>query len=167
MNPRILIAGVGNIFLGDDAFGPLVVRRLAERRLPDGVRVIDFGIRGLELAYALLDGYDAAILVDAMWRGQQPGTLYVVEPEPDSSENARDPLIQTHNLDPAKVLRLVEAMGGRLPWLRIVACEPANLAPGLMELSAPVQAAVAPAVEILEAIVQGYLAAECRPASAR
>ena len=84
MTSRVLVAGVGNIFLGDDAFGVEVVRRLAGqtgRPLPDGVRVIDFGIRGLDLAYALCDGYDAVIVVDAAFRGRPPGTLYVIEPD--------------------------------------------------------------------------------------
>src|SRR5438128_1754175 len=83
----VLVAGVGNIFLGDDAFGVEVAQRLARRPLPAGVRVVDFGIRGLDLAYALLDPYEAVILVDAMPRGEQPGTLYVLEPDlgPDSA----------------------------------------------------------------------------------
>jgi len=80
MNPRILIAGVGNIFLGDDAFGVEVVQQMAGRTFPPGVRIVDFGIRGLDLTYALLEDYDAAIIVDALPRGQAPGTLYVVEP---------------------------------------------------------------------------------------
>src|ERR1700758_4827464 len=82
--PRILVAGVGNIFLGDDAFGVEVVQRLARRALPDGVRVVDFGIRGLDLVYALLDGYETVVLVDAAPRGGSPGTLYVLEPEPEA-----------------------------------------------------------------------------------
>src|SRR6516225_7125141 len=79
--PRILVAGIGNIFLGDDAFGVEVARRLAARPQPDGVRVADFGIRGIDLTYALLDGYETVILVDATPRGGQPGTLYVIEPD--------------------------------------------------------------------------------------
>ena len=85
---RILIAGIGNIFLGDDAFGVEVARRLVRRRLPDGVRVVDFGIRGLDLTYALLDGYEAVILVDAAPRGGPPGTLYVLEPPAGRSRRA-------------------------------------------------------------------------------
>ena len=83
MSGRVLVAGVGNIFLGDDGFGVEVARRLAGERLPEDVRVADFGIRGVHLAYELLDGYDTAILVDAAPRGGQPGTLYVIEPEPE------------------------------------------------------------------------------------
>ncbi len=85
MNRRILVAGIGNVFLGDDAFGVEVVRRLAAARLPPEAEVVDFGINGLDLTYALLDGYAAAILVDAIPRGQAPGTLYVIEPEPEDA----------------------------------------------------------------------------------
>lgn len=77
----ILVAGVGNIFNGDDAFGVEVVRRLAQRKLPDGVRAIDFGIRGIDLTYALLDGYGALVLVDTAQRGELPGTISIVEPD--------------------------------------------------------------------------------------
>src|SRR3954462_334859 len=96
--PRLLIAGVGNIFLGDDAFGVEVVQRLARRPLPEGIRVVDFGIRGLDLAYALLDGYEATILVDALPRGGPPGTLYVLEPELEASSSraAGVPPIEAH-----------------------------------------------------------------------
>ncbi|MGH7848434.1 MAG: hydrogenase maturation protease, partial [Candidatus Binatia bacterium] len=73
---KILVAGIGNIFLGDDGFGVEVARELAKRKLPESVRVVDFGIRGFDLAYALLDGYDLTILVDAAPRGGLPGTLY-------------------------------------------------------------------------------------------
>src|SRR5262245_23984623 len=118
MNPRILIAGIGNIFLGDDAFGVEVVRRLADRHLPEGVRAHDFGIRGFDLANALLDGYDAAILVDALARGEEPGTLYVLEPDVDLPEDTTP--IPAHDLHPAQALRLVQAQGGRLPWLRVL-----------------------------------------------
>src|SRR6476659_8714525 len=106
--PRVLIAGVGNIFLGDDGFGVEVVQRLAQRPLPDGVRVVDFGIRGLDLTFALLDGYEAVILVDAVPRGGVPGTLYVLEPEPGAADEPGAPgtMVELHSLDPAKVLRL-------------------------------------------------------------
>src|SRR5580658_7980152 len=112
--PPILIAGVGNIFLGDDAFGVEVVRRLAQRELPPEVRVVDFGIRGLDLTYALLDGYETVILVDATPRGGPPGTLYVLEPTQEGFSETDTPLIQTHGMDPVKVLRLVAALGGHV-----------------------------------------------------
>ena len=117
---RILIAGIGNIFLGDDAFGVEVVRRLARRCLPDGVEVRDFGIRGLDLTYTLLDGWDVVILVDAVPRGEPPGTLFVIVPETDEAQP--QPLadidmavfeLQPHQLAPDRVLQMVQAMGGR------------------------------------------------------
>src|SRR3712207_6645350 len=107
MSKRILVAGIGNIFLGDDGFGVEVVRRLAGRELPAGVDVQDFGIRGLDLMYALGDGYDAAVLVDAVPRGEPPGTLSVIEPEPE----ADDVPLDAHGMDPAKVLALAQQLG--------------------------------------------------------
>ncbi len=101
----ILIAGIGNIFKGDDAFGVEVVARLARRRLPDGVKVVDFGIRGIDLTYALLDGYGAAVLIDTMRHGEMPGTVSVIEPEPASDDDPADLTLSPHDLDPAKVLR--------------------------------------------------------------
>lgn len=156
--PRILIAGIGNIFLGDDAFGVEVAARLAQRSLPEGVRVIDFGIRGLDLTYALLDGCDVAILVDAAPRGSPPGTLYVIQPEPlvDGEPTPGELMIQTHGMDPARVLRLVAAMGGRLHNLLVVACEPTPLDSEddmQMGLSPPVQAAVDEAIPLIEKLI--------------
>ena len=116
MSSRMLIAGIGNIFLGDDAFGVEVAAELSRRRLPEGMKVVDFGIRGLDLTYALLDEYRCVILVDATPRGGTPGELYVIEPdncESDSAEVRADPLIDTHEMNPLKVLRLVRAMEER------------------------------------------------------
>jgi hydrogenase maturation protease len=159
---RILIAGIGNIFLGDDAFGVEVVRRLASRPLPDGVRVVDFGIRGLDLAYALLEDHEAVILVDAAPRGDQPGTLYVLEPElPAHAEPGNaDGLVEAHSLDPVKVLRLVAALGGRVRRLLLVGCEPertGNLEEMQDGLSTPVQAAVEEAIPLIETLVTKLL----------
>jgi hydrogenase maturation protease len=129
--PRILVAGIGNIFLGDDAFGVEVVRRLATQNLPQGVEVVDFGIRSLDLTYALLDGYGAVILIDAIPRGQTPGTLYVIEPEPDEPVVGRadEVLLESHRLNPANVLQLVRRMGGRIDRLLLVGCEPSPFRP--------------------------------------
>jgi hydrogenase maturation protease len=146
-DPSILIAGIGNIFLGDDAFGCEVVKRLAARPLPPGVEIVDFGIRGLDLTYALLDGFDAAILVDAIPRGQAPGTLYVIEPEPEDAD-ADDPnelLIESHSLNPVTVLRLVRRMGGRIDRLVMVGCEPSP--PPADDMCAGLSNAVAAAVD--------------------
>jgi hydrogenase maturation protease len=147
---RILVAGVGNIFLGDDGFGVEVSRRLAQRPLPEGVRVIDFGIRGLDLTYALLDGWDAAIFVDAAPRGGEPGTLYVLDPQADPST---PPAIEPHGMDPMKVLALAAEMGGTPPVLRVVGCEPSSAEDFEMGLSPEVQAAIDPAVALVEELV--------------
>ena len=156
--PRILVAGVGNIFLGDDAFGVEVVWELAKRPLGEEVRIVDFGIRGLDLAYALLDGYETVILVDAVPRGGSPGQLYVVEAEPrfGAAEVGASPVMETHRMDPAKVLDLVAAMGGHVDRLLVVGCEPvpldetADIQPGL---SAAAAAAVPLAVERIERLI--------------
>jgi hydrogenase maturation protease len=161
-HPRILIAGIGNIFFGDDAFGVEVARRLAARRLPEGVRVVDFGIRGFDLAYALLDGPELAILVDATPRGGQPGTLYVVEPDLDEPDDPQgeDLLVETHGMNPMKVLRMVKSLGGQVQALRVVGCEPAALGSDeypLMGLSPLVLAAVDEAIALIESLVKGFL----------
>jgi len=150
---RVLVAGIGNVFFGDDGFGVEVVRRLGARPQREGVQVTDFGIRGLDLAYALADGYAAAILVDAVPRGGVPGTLYVLEPEVSSS--AMGALTDTHSLEPTKILGMVRTMGGRLPVLRLVGCEPAVAEDEdmTMGLSVPVAAAVDGAVDLVEALV--------------
>lgn len=149
--PRILVAGIGNLFLGDDAFGVEVVRRLASEPLPPGTVVRDFGVRGFDLACALQDGYDAVVLVDAARRGGPPGTLSVIEPEPGEAEPGGPP--QPHALAPAEVFRLVRAMGGRLPAMRLVGCEPATFEPA-EGLSAPVREAVDGAVTLVVAVVE-------------
>ena len=166
-HPRILIAGVGNIFLGDDAFGVEVVRRMAQRRLPAAVRVIDFGIKGIDLAYTLLEDYDGAILVDAVSRGGEPGMLYVLEPDLDNMENtAAGAGRGSARYGPVEVLRLVRILGGPLPTIRVVGCEPATFASadGRTGLSAPVDAAVEGAITLIEALTREWLdqeAASC------
>src|ERR1700731_3858623 len=123
--PRILIACIGNIFLGDDGFGTEVARRLAERPLPPGVVLKDFGIRGLDLTYALLDPYDLVVLVDACPCGGEPGTVYLVEPD---AATARTPdgapaSLETHGMNPMSVLRMAASMGGAPRRIPIVGCE--------------------------------------------
>lgn len=154
IEPRILVAGIGNIFLGDDAFGVEVVRRLAQHALPDCVRVVDFGIRGLDLAYELTAGYDLAILVDATPRGSGPGTLYLIEPDlSDLShlETTESLAAQAHDMAPVQALRLASLLSERLPSLLLVGCEPAPLATeeGEMGLSHAVQSAVDEAVRLI------------------
>src|ERR1700716_4694998 len=106
---RILIACIGNIFLGDDGFGVEVAQRLMKRQYPEGVRVVDFGIRGIELAYTLLDDYDSLVLVDAIPRGGSPGTLYLIEPDlagigPEQGVEAGRVALDSHSMDPVKML---------------------------------------------------------------
>lgn len=155
MRPKLLIAGIGNIFLGDDAFGVEVVQRLAQRALPEGVNVKDFGIRSYDLAYALMDDWDLAILVDALPRGGEPGTLYTLQPEiAGSSEMQATP--DAHSMNPVAVLQLVTAMGGTPSRLLVVGCEPASVEPdaeGKIGLSEAVLAAVPEAVKVIEELI--------------
>ena len=161
--PRILIAGIGNIFLGDDAFGSEVARRLSHQALPEGVCVRDFGIRGLDLAYALLENYDAAILIDTAQRGGSPGTLYVIEPKfgMDPHSPASQPTIDAHTMDPAKVLRLAAAMGRPPRRVLLLACEPATFGSDIdpvMGLSEPVAAAMDGGIELAVSLVERLVA---------
>jgi hydrogenase maturation protease len=157
MNGRILVAGIGNIFLADDGFGCEVVRWLAERELPDNVEVRDFGIRGMDLAYALMDPYEAVVFVDAVSRGEETGTVYLIEAEvPEEGEVALD----THSMDPVKVIRLARVLGAEIPRTLVVGCEPKVVLSGehyddmLMQLSLPVQEAVDEAVKLVESVVE-------------
>jgi hydrogenase maturation protease len=164
-SPRVLVAGIGNIFLGDDAFGVEVARRLAMREWPGGVRVVDFGIRGFDLAFAMLDDPDVVIFVDATRRGGPPGTLYVLETEAGAGPAFADTpgLMNAHGMDPAEVLRLVKALGGRVRRLLVVGCEPDGLgAEPEMELglSDPVRASVDEAVSLVESLVGRILRGE-------
>jgi hydrogenase maturation protease len=169
MNERILIAGIGNIFLGDDAFGVEVVRRLAARKLPDAVRVMDFGIRGFDLAYALMEGYEVTILVDATPRGGAPGTLYTIEPDLQSVPSPQtgvSPAIDAHSMDPLRVLGLVKALGGEFNRILIVGCEPEALGAeeqmqGHMGLSDPVEHAVEEAADVIVSLAEKLLAEPC------
>jgi hydrogenase maturation protease len=163
LEPRILVAGIGNIFLGDDGFGVAVARRLARRELPTGVEVADFGIRGMDLAYALQSDYDAVVFVDTAPRGEVPGTISVIEPELDPDEVT----IETHGMDPLRVLGLARALGRVPPRVLVAACEPERIVHGehdddlVGELSAPVRAAVDEAVRVVESLL-AELAAEFR-----
>jgi hydrogenase maturation protease len=158
--PIILIAGIGNIFLGDDAFGCEVIKELSHRNWPDNVRVVDFGIRGFDLAYAMLDEHDLTIFVDATPRGNAPGTLYTIEPDLSELESFEgDVVLETHGMDPMKVLQMVKSMGGQFKKILLVGCEPETFGPeeGLFELSEVVQAAVPEAARIVEGLVAKHL----------
>ncbi len=160
--PRILIACIGNIFLGDDGFGVEVAKHLMQRVWPGEVCVVDFGIRGFDLAYALMDGYDVTIFVDATPRGGSPGTLYVIEPDLTELEAAgtQAMIIETHGMNPVKVLQMARSMGAQFKRILLVGCEPETLGPdeeGLMGLSAAVEAAVNEAVPMIESLVNKLL----------
>ncbi|MEV4918126.1 hydrogenase maturation protease [Streptomyces tirandamycinicus] len=170
--PRTLVAGVGNIFLGDDGFGVETVRALAGRPLPDGVEVADIGIRGVHLAYRLLDGYDTLVLVDATARGGEPGTLYLIEPDPgggtgtpvDSGGGTGRPVdagglgaLDGHGMSPDAVLALLHTLcagTGTEPPRRVlvVGCEPACVEEGI-GLSPRVAAAVPAAARMITDLV--------------
>src|ERR1700738_4722959 len=141
MSRKVLVAGVGNIFLSDDGFGVEVARRLSSAALPEGVKVVDFGIRGVHLAYELLDGYDTAILVDAAPRGGQPGTVYVIEPRVDPAGDESAALLNAHGMQPDAVLGLLGVLGGRVEHVFVVGCEPSTVAEGI-GLSEPVERGV-------------------------
>ncbi|MDT0448489.1 hydrogenase maturation protease [Streptomyces hesseae] len=163
--PRVLVAGIGNIFLADDAFGPEVIAALRDHRLPDGVDAADFGIRGMDLVYRLLDGYDAAVLVDAVPRGGPPGTLYVLDI--DGSDPGFAPAApEAHGMDPVKVLATARELAGweslAFPRVVLVGCEPLVRMRGdepdvVHGLSDPVRASVGEAVRLLETVVADLL----------
>lgn len=154
---RILVAGIGNIFLGDDAFGCEVARILSQRSLPEGVRVTDFGIRSFDLAYAIMEDYDAVILVDASPRGDIPGTLYLIEPHINEKklDDHEGEVVNAHSMNPVRVLEMVRRLGGDPKKLYVVGCEPGVLESedGRMGLSAQVAAAVEPAVNMIKTLI--------------
>lgn len=165
---RVLVACVGNIFFGDDGFGVEVARRLAGRALPDGARVVDFGIRGVELAYSLLDGCETLVLVDAVPRGGAPGTLYLIEPVELQEAEASSPddgagMVDAHSMDPMKVLAFARRLGARPGRVLIVGCEPRTPVQAeafddiQVGLSEPVQAALDEAVRMVERVVEEAL----------
>lgn len=162
LEPRILIAGIGNIFLGDDGFGVEVVRRLSLCKLPEAVRIVDFGIRGLDLVYALQDGYETTILIDAYPHGQAPGAVSVVELDTNETVDSAGSFIEPHSMHPMNVLRMARAMHGPLKKVLLVGCEPATLGgdEGHMGLSGPVEAAVSEAVKATESLVKKILDGE-------
>jgi hydrogenase maturation protease len=151
VNDKVLVAGIGNIFLGDDGFGVEVVNRLAQQQLPTGVCVADYGIRSYDLAYALMEQWDLVILVDALPRGGKPGTLYVLEPQfPPGAQIL--PSLDAHTMNPVAVLQLVSALGGEPGRIVVVGCEPSCVDPdglGNMGLSEGVSAAVDGAVRMI------------------
>jgi hydrogenase maturation protease len=153
VSPRILVAGVGNLFLGDDGFGPEVARRLAAQPLPERVQVVDYGIRGMHLAYDLLDGYDALVLVDALPGRGQPGDITVLEIGPDDLGSGE---FDAHGMDPVAMLASLSALGGELPRTLLVGCQPLDVGEGI-GLTPAVEAAVDDAVSIVSRLVDSLL----------
>ncbi|HVD29563.1 MAG TPA: hydrogenase maturation protease [Mycobacteriales bacterium] len=149
MTGRVLVAGVGNIFLGDDGFGPEAARRLAARPLPAGVRVVDYGIRGMHLAYDLLEGYDTLVILDAVARGGSPGEVVLLEVGEDDLGSGD---FDAHGMEPTAMLASLGPLGGRLPRTYLVGCEPADTAEGI-GLSPPVAAAVDGAVDMVTGLL--------------
>jgi hydrogenase maturation protease len=157
---RVLVAGIGNLFLGDDGFGVCVAQRLMNRALPAGVEVIDFGIRGMDLAYALGQAYHAAILVDAVPGSGHPGTLVVMEAEPD---NQQESALDGHRMDPLSVLRLARRLGPLPERVLVVGCHPEEISEewtfeSAMRLSTPVAAAVEAAADLVEKLAAHLMA---------
>jgi hydrogenase maturation protease len=152
----VLVAGLGNVFCSDDGFGVAVVEELAERDLPAGVEVRDFGIRGIHLAYQLLEPYDLVVLVDTVQRGGPPGTVYAIEAEP-GAEPGPDVSMDAHDLGPDAVLSLVPRLGGTVGPVVVVGGEPAALDAGI-GLSPAVQDAVGTAVQMVIDLVTGQVA---------
>jgi hydrogenase maturation protease len=157
--PSILVAGIGNVLLADDGFGVEAARLLAQRELPGGVKVADFGIRGMDLAYELQEDYDVVVLLDAVARGEPPGTLFVIEHDPRDEAGDGAGALDPHGMDPLRVLALARVLGAVPPRVLVVGCEPAVvLSPEderlAMELSPPVREAARRAVELVESLIE-------------
>lgn len=158
MTPSVLVAGIGNIFHRDDAFGVSVVAKLANARLPGNVHVVDFGIRSFDLMLALLEGYELTILVDTVARGGVPGTIYTIEPDLETIGKTSESgtYENAHGLDPVRVLATAKNAGARLGRVVVVGCEPATLddETGRIGLSEEVEAAIDPAIEMIRSLLE-------------
>ena len=153
---RVLVAGIGNVFMADDGFGVEVSRRLAERPQPPGVDVVDFGIRGMDLVFALGEGYDIALFVDAVPRGEAPGTLFVIEPDLAAPDGPV--MLDAHGMDPVKVLALASQLGPVPGRILVIGCEPQVAMTGdeeelVGDLSEPLRAALDEAVTLVESVL--------------
>ena len=156
---KILVAGIGNIFFGDDAFGCEVIRALRQRALPQEVTVTDFGIRGYDLAYALTNDFDAVILVDAAPRNSVPGTLYLIEPDTEGTNDSRDTMMDGHAMSPITVIKMAKSFGRVCEKLYLVGCEPETCENGddQMGLSPKVQEAIPQALAMIDSLVNELL----------
>jgi hydrogenase maturation protease len=153
MRPRVLVAGIGNIFLRDDGFGVEVAHALEGVAMPNWVQIADYGIRGMHLAYDLMGGYDTTILIDALPRGEPPGTVYLLEPDA-MSDLPVNPAVDAHGMQPDAVFRLLKMLGGDAGRVLVVGCEPATVEEGI-GLSAPVSGAVGEAVRLVTDLAWG------------
>jgi hydrogenase maturation protease len=155
---KILVAGIGNIFLSDDGFGVEVANRLATEQFPSEVKVSDFGIRGVHLAYELLDGYDALVLIDAVDLRDAPGTLAIIEPEKFGPDQTGEDFsgVDAHNMGPEVVLGTLANLGGSVDQIFVVGCQPETLEEG-MGLSPAVAESVDPAVQLCKTLVADIL----------
>lgn len=152
MNARVLVAGIGNVFFGDDAFGVEVARKLRDAKLPADTKVMDVGIRGVHLAFELLEPPELLVLVDCAARGGEPGTLYLIDPDVDEWPGDDSPA-DAHAMNPRAVFAAVREMGGVVPKARIVGCEPADVTEG-MYLTEPVRQAIAPAIDMIQRLIE-------------
>jgi hydrogenase maturation protease len=161
VSARVLVAGIGNIFFGDDAYGSEAARRLLREEWPDDVRVIDFGIRGFDLTYALLESYETVILLDAAPRGGTPGTLYTIEPDLAALESGE---VDPHGMNPMRVLAMARSMGAEWKRLLLLGCEPSPDSvdpdgPGSMGMSEAVERAVEETVPVVRRMICGSTSA--------
>ncbi len=150
----ILVAGVGNAWLHDDGFGGEVARRLEQRELPPGVTVMDAGTGGLDLAYEVMRGYDALVILDVSKQGGEPGTLYVIEPDRNVAASTPD----AHRMDIQNVFGYLRMLAGEAPPITIVGCEPESVEPG-MGLSTAVANSVDAAAQLVRRLIDHQLAA--------
>lgn len=154
MKQRMLIAGIGNIFLQDDGFGVEVVKRLAGESLPEWVRVKDFGIRGVHLAYEMLDGsYDTTILIDATPRGEEPGTVYLIELDLETIDTREPVSLDAHGMNPNMVFEVLKSLGATRGRVYVVGCEPLETEEGI-GLSTPVARGVEDAIKLVHNVVE-------------
>lgn len=155
LKKRVMIAGVGNMFMKDDGFGGAVVQKLLLNNFPEGVEIKDFGTGGLKLAYDLMRGYDGLILLDASKRGEAPGTLYRIEPKEEdiSPDLEQGGPIDPHGADPVTVLRFVKSIGSWPAKVIVVACEPETVEEFEIGLSESVQASMDDAIEMVKEII--------------
>jgi hydrogenase maturation protease len=159
---QILVAGIGNIFFSDDAFGIEVVHRLSQRKLPEGVSVRDFGLRGFDLACSITEPWELVILVDATRKGGEPGSVYVIELDRKNPNKDFTSVIEPHGIDPVRAIELANTIGEIKAPLILVGCEPATIGgdEGFVGLSVPVKRGVGIAVEAIERVISKFQAGQ-------